>query len=406
MLAAICFSKLRSKYSDGALHAPNLQVIIEGPWGAGKAMFERMYKTLFERVIDISKIKIEAMDNKTSDETNVIQTTGIGTSMSRFVDILASNGGCHLYFSNSEAKALGNDMRRGIGLNFVFLRKAFENDDICRNNRGSSQNGIFPIFLNYTITGTPNDIDSTFKKELEGGTLSRIAWCWIPEQGQNPSKLTLPEGDELEAIRDQIDEWTNIYCYRSSSAANDMPVEEVNINLDFVCDALKQWCSQQYDKSVEENNPARRDVRLRMSTIAFHCAMPLYILFDSPKAKDSQKRKQLTELVIYIANHCIERFLHKFGDEQNKQRKASQEAEFVNSYGDGQKQASNNVKSSNSNQEITDTVAAELYRLHNIKDKKGNNAFGYDTLAKKFGLNRNKVYRGIKKYEKEHPELQ
>lgn len=404
MLGAMCFSKLRAKYSDGDFHAPNLQVIIEGNWGAGKAKFEQMFKTLFERIINRSRAKIEAIGNNPSEDISIIQTTGIGTSMARFVDMLAANQGCHLYFFNSEVRALFNDMRKGIGLNFDFLRKAFENGDICRNNRArDSQNGIFPIFLNYTITGTPKDISTTFKKELEGGTLSRIAWSCIPEQGRYPGKLNLPEGAELEAMRDQIDEWTDQYCCHFVPGGEDEPVNEIKIDLDFVCKALDEWGDQQYSLSVEEGNPARRDVRLRMAAIAFHCAMSLYILYGSPEAKEWQRRKQLTELVIFIANYCMERFLHKFSKEQNEQRKANQEAELV----DDESSSDTSENSGNSQKRrsplITDVAA--LKRLHDIKNEKGNNAFGWDKLAELSGWDRNKVIREVKKYEEEHPEL-
>ena len=37
--AALCFSKVRAKYLDGKVHAPNLQVLVEGNWGAGKEKF-------------------------------------------------------------------------------------------------------------------------------------------------------------------------------------------------------------------------------------------------------------------------------------------------------------------------------------------------------------------------------
>ena len=180
--------KIRAKYLDGILHAPNLQVIVEGNWGTGKAKFEDIFKILFHRLIRRSLNKMESFGQYS--ETSVIQTTGIGTSMSRFVDILAANQGCHMYIFNSEVRALAYDLKKGNGINFDFLRKAFENGDVCRNSRSKdSQNGVFPIFLNYTFTGTPLDIIDSFKKELEGGTLSRIAWTCIPESSKNSHVL-------------------------------------------------------------------------------------------------------------------------------------------------------------------------------------------------------------------------
>lgn len=190
MFGSMCFSKVRAVYLDKVMHAPNLQVIIEGNWGTGKAKFEQMYKVLFDRIIQADIEKINSSDKEDEDLNQIIQTSGIGTSMSKLVDILASNQGCHSYIFNSEVRALANDLKKANGLNFDYLRKAFENGDVCRNNKTKdTKNGIFPIFLNYTITGTPADVQDTFKKELEGGTLSRICWTTIPEGGREPGVL-------------------------------------------------------------------------------------------------------------------------------------------------------------------------------------------------------------------------
>ncbi len=390
MLGALCFSKVRAKYSDDILHAPNLQVIIEGNWGSGKGKFEQIYKELFYRVLGRSYTKIEQISDEGCEDQGILQTTGIGTSMPRFVDILANNQGCHMYMFNSEISALFNDLRRGNGINFDFLRKAFENGDICRNNKAkNSKNGIFPIYLNYTFTGTPVDINSTFSKELEGGTLSRIAWACIPETGETPDKLHLPEGKELENIRDMIDDWISLYCFRSDPDNGDSAVEELVLDLDYVCKELEMWNQTQYNQSKTENNPARRDVRLRIATIAFHCAMVIHMLYDNPAPTSQQKRKQVVDLTIYIADYCMERFLHKFGKSQNEQRKANLEAELVKPEAE---------KMSDSEEKITDV--AELKRLHDIKEK-GKNSYGWDKLAKLSGWSRSDVRRKVKAYEKE-----
>lgn len=390
MLGAICFSKVRAKYSDKIIHAPNVQVFAEGNWGTGKGKFEQMYKTLFHNSIRRSLSKIECFGN--SKETSVIQTTGIGTSMSRFVDLLASNSGCHMYLFNSEVRALYYDLKKGNGINFDFLRKAFENGDVCRNTKAKDmQNGVFPIFLNYTITGTPVDIMTSFKKELEGGTLSRIAWTCIPEVGRYPGVLRLPEGAELEALRDQIDDWTDKYCCHFVPGGSDEPAQELLIDLDYVCKALDDWNDRQYEQSIKENNPARKDVRLRMATIAFHCAIVLHMLFDAPEASDWRKRKQVVELTLFIANYCTERFLHKFGAEQNKQRKLNEAAELVD------REEAPTGETKEGKQLITDI--ARLKELHDLKDDHGQNKYGWDTLGKMSGMSPSTVKRKILEYE-------
>ena len=392
MLGAMCFSKVRAKYSDEEIHAPNLQVIVEGNWGTGKAKFEQLFKALFKNVIDRSIDMINRIQDPNDQAQYIIQTTGIGTSMSKIIDILASNQGCHMYIFNSEIRALSYDLKKGNGLNFDLLRKAFENGDVCRNNKAKdSVNGIFPIFLNFTITGTPVDILSTFRKELEGGTLSRIAWSCIPEAGRIPGVLTLPKGNELDAIRTQINVWAETYCFQGDNVFGDIAVEEFHVDLDYVCEALNEWNIRQVEQSEEGKNPARKDVRLRMAAIAFHCAIVLHMLFDNPTPSNWQKRRQVIDLTLYIANYCMERFLHKFGTEQNAQRKLNQEAEMVN-------RAENPSKDSTTNQKLI-TDVKELKALHDMQDERGQSLYGWNKLAEISGMSRSTVRRLVLDYE-------
>ena len=398
MLGAMCFSKVRAKYNDLEMHAPNLQVIVEGNWGSGKGRFEVFFKRLFSRIIDSSNKKIELLDKPENQGKYIVQVLGLGTSMAKTVDIMAGNQGCHAYLFNSEVRALGDDLKKGNGISYDFLRKAFENGDVCRINRAKdSKNGIFPIFLNYTLTGTPNDISTTFRKELEGGTLSRICWCTIPKQGRKPSKLIIPYGVELESLRDQIDGWREKYCFHTTQNG-DVAVDVYSINLDYVNDALDEWCKKQYDQAKEENNTARADVRLRIGTIAFHCAIIFHMLFGEPDSEHKKERKQVVDLTLYVANYCMERFLHKFGKEQNEQHKKNQEAELVDA-------TEPMVSSSVSTPEKLYRGIPESVVKCMSKDYVPNE-FGLGSVAKKYGYNpktdRDKIKNAILEYRKEH----
>ena len=387
MLGALCFSKIRAKYLDNDIHAPNIQVIVEGAWGSGKAKFEKLYKLLFDSVIFNDIKKINSLDDGAIEEGTIIQTCGLGTSMSRFTDILAVNQGVHAYFFNSEVRALFYDMKKSNGINFDFIRKAFENGWICRNNRArDSKNGIFPIFLNYTITGTPKDISTTFKKELEGGTLSRICWTTIPEQGREGAKLGEFKTAELSSIREQISTWQKRYCYREEGG-HDVAASEFHLNLDYICEALDGWNKEQYDLAEDECNHARKDVRMRMATIAFHCGMVIHMLYGNKD--DKTTRQKVINLVIYIANYCTERFLWKYGDEQNELHSDDEKSGKVRT---------EKMQPQSTSDKITDI--AELYRLHQIKDEKGNNMYGWDTLTQLSGMSRSTLIRKVTQYGK------
>ena len=390
MFGALCFSKVRAKYLDGILHAPNLQVVIEGGWGTGKGKFETIYKLLFARIIDADKEKINRSDaNGEDDYPPIVQTAGIGLSGAKLVDVLADNQGVHSYIFSSEILAVILNLQKKTGLTFDHFRKAFENGDIYNNNKAKkSKKGMYPVFLNYTFTGTPGDTAKFNSRELEGGTSSRICYGIIPEHGKDIPNLDMPCDAELDEIRDQIDAWKSQYCYTTNNNGEDIPCEETVIDLAYVNEALKVWLDNQYDLSKQEKNPARADARTRMATMAFHAGIPIAMMYGNPSAKEHAKRKAVVELVIYIANHSMERFLYKFGDIQNKQRAEAMEAEKV-------KLETVNSTPIVAEDGISDEVVAEWYRLNNLE---GEEKKGYGTIAKMYGTTKDVVSSRIKSF--------
>lgn len=389
MFGALCFSKVRAKYLDGILHAPNLQVIIEGGWGTGKGKFETVYKLLFARIIDADKEKINRSDaNGEDDYPPIVQTAGIGLSGAKLVDVLADNQGVHSYIFSSEILAVILNLQKKTGLTFDHFRKAFENGDIYNNNKAKkSKKGMYPVFLNYTFTGTPGDTAKFNSRELEGGTSSRICYGIIPEHGKDIPNLDMPCDAELDEIRDQIDAWKSQYCYTTNNNGEDIPCEETVIDLDYVNEALKKWLDEQYDLSKQEKNPARADARTRMATIAFHAAIVIAMMYGNPSAREHAKRKAVVDLVIYVANHCMERFLYKFGDIQNAQRAEAMEAEKVKS---GAVETCSNVTEDGN----SDEVVEEWHHLNTREEDR----LGYKKIAKMYGVSPDTVKNRLRQY--------
>ena len=386
MLASMCFSKVRAKYRDGILHAPNLQVVIEGISGAGKGKFEIIHKLLFARIIEADREKL----NRSEDEigyTPIVQTAGIGLSGAKLVDVMADNQGTHTYIFSSEIYAVVLDLKEKKGLTFKHFRLAFENGDLYNNNKDKkSKKGSFPIFLNYTFTGTPADAEEFIKNQVAGGTASRIAWGVIPESGREIPNLDLPSEAELEKIRDLIDEWRALYCLQTIDG-EDKAKPETIIDLDYVKDALEVWVNEQYDLSERENNPARASKRARMGTMAFHFAIPIAMVYGNPSAKEHAKRKAVVELVIYIANLCMERYSHKFADSEKIQHDEAMEAEMV-------KTETFETSSNAAEDEITDETVAEWYRL-NTREK---DRLGYKKIAKEYNIPLDTVKNRLRQY--------
>lgn len=389
MFAALCFSKVRAKYLDGKKHAPNLQLVVEGGWGNGKAKFEDMYNLLFARIIDADVEKMNCIDPE--DEVHpVVQTVGLGLTRAKYFEVLSATKGLHLYNFSPEILAVINDLKKQNGLTFEHLRKAFDNSTVYQNTmKNKSKNGFFPVYYNYTFTGTPNDVSKFISGELEGGTASRIGWGVIPETGKEIPRLGTIAEPELEKIHDQIDDWKSKYCYQTIGG-EDIIQSETVIDLDYVNEALKKWLDEQFELSEQEKNPARANARTRMATIAFHAAMVIAMMYENPSAKEHAKRKAVVELVIYIANLCMERFLHKFGDIQNKQKAEAMEAEKAKS----KDFASNQSKV---NEEFTEEDVREWIRLN--KEMK----IGYKTIAQEYGTTKSVVSGRISRYLKKNP---
>lgn len=389
MFGALCFSKVRAKYLDGMMHAPNLQVIIEGSWGTGKGKFEAIYKILFSRIINVDKKKINRSDaNGEDDCPPIVQTAGIGLSGAKLVDVLSDNQGVHSYIFSSEILSVILNLQKKTGLTFEHFRKAFENGDIYNNNKDKkSKKGLYPVFLNYTFTGTPVDIDKFISGELEGGSTSRMCFGFIPEHGKDIPNLDIPCDAELDEIRDQIDAWNSQYCYTTNNIDEDIACDETVIDLDYVNEALKEWLDKQYDLSEQEKNPARANARTRMATIAFHAAIVIAMMYGNPSAREHAKRKAVVDLVIYVANHCMERFLYKFGDIQNAQRAEAMEAEKVKS---GAVETCSNVTEDGS----SDEVVEEWHRLNTREEDR----LGYKKIAKMYGVSPDTVKNRLRQY--------
>ena len=384
MFGALCFSKVRAKYLDGILHAPNLQVIIEGGWGTGKGKFETIHKLLFARIIEADAEKMKSIDELT-DTHPVVQTVGLGLTRAKYFEVLYATEGLHLYNFSPEILAVINDLKKKNGLTFEHLRKAFDNSTVYQNNmRNKSKSGFFPVFYNYTFTGTPADTQKFISGELEGGTVSRIAFGVIPDTGKDiPSLGTMAE-PELEKIRDQIDDWKSKYCYQTIDG-EDIIQSETVIDLDYVNDALKEWLNFQFDLSKQEKNPARADARTRMATMAFHAGIPIAMMYGNPSAKEHAKRKAVIELTIYIATMCMERFLHKFGDMQNEQRSDAAQAEKAKS-----KVVETGL--SESDGVFTEADVKEWIRLN--KEER----MGYQKIADEFKTTKDVVSGRIRRY--------
>ena len=397
--AALCFSKVRAKYLDGKVHAPNLLVLVEASWGVGKEKFMTALNALFKRLFDRDKEKYSS-----DDEGKIIQWAGISATESKFIDILADNGEVHVLMVSSEVLAAVNNMRKQNGLTAEYFRKAIDNGEVYRANKSKAIQGLFRVFMNCILTGTPGDTEKFFSKELEGGTASRFCLLAIPDSGRYLEALVIEDSEELEAIRDQIDEWNRLYCYaRDESSGCDIPAEEHFIDLGYVNTALKTWIQDdQWAKANGNIDDPRIGARGRMAAIGHHLAMVIHMLYGCPGPDMVQTRRKVVDLTMYLTNYCMERFLFKFGDIQKVQRELNNQAERVENTTTVDKEAqqsSSQPDEKNYCGGLSKSTVKKMFEMY-IPGK-----VGYGTIAKYFGLpgenGQQKVKRAIKKYKQE-----
>ena len=128
MFGAMCFSKVRASYLDGSIHAPNLQVIIEGISGSGKSFFMQLYNLLFDSVIEADKTNVD-------NPGKIISTTGVDISTSSLHDTCANNQEVHLYIQDSEIKHVTSCLKGQKGVSEEMLRYAFDNELISKASK-------------------------------------------------------------------------------------------------------------------------------------------------------------------------------------------------------------------------------------------------------------------------------
>lgn len=372
---ALCFSNVRAQYMDGRSHSPSLQVVIVGAQGSGKSIFKNVYEQdLFHRVVMEDREK--ARSNKPDQ---IIQTIGSEISKARLLELVAGNHDVYFYSMETEIDTVRQSFAKGGGLSSDLLRKAFSNESISLDNKHTRNEcrGTFLVYFNYTFTGTPKAVRRFFKEEeYEDGTASRVCFCAIPELGHSIPEFDLPEGEELEKMRDRIDKWREQYCFRRTKEGIDIPANEHRTDLSYVFGTLKHWI----EKQKEMGDETRKEVSLRMATVAFHGAIVLHMLAGEPGKDVPKTCRAICKLTEYLANHCMERFLCQ--------------------YYKGVYPKMGMPTESRPGRRLTDEEIDCWYPLWKTLDENGNQ-LGYGRIAKLIGVSKNDVRNAFRKYERE-----
>ena len=282
------------------------------------------------------------------------------------------------------------EVSRSGRIGFIEFRKAFDNEDIEQFNKSKkSTQGRYPVYLNCTLTGTPTAVSNAFNsKEVNEGSARRFCFTVIPEPGAHSEKIQFPEEEELEIIRNKIDDWRSKYCFHHDPVKGDIPCDEYVVDLDYVDEDLEDWIKAQYQIYLKDKVEKRNEIRFGIAAVAFHCAIVLHMLAGNPDAKQRLARKNVKQLTLYIADYCMERYLTRFVPDYRMDS-----ANITDSQ-------QNSKCSAQKKRHLTLEEITQWYPKRGIIGDDGK-PIGYGTIAKHLGLqDKNIVRNAFKRYEK------
>lgn len=327
-LGALCFPRVVTEgWRSSETHSPNLQVVIEGPAGVGKGLVSEVYQNLFQRVIasDEAKSKIDSKEKK----NHIIQCVGANMTNARLMKLFRENNGVPIFVFNEEIKDITRSLDKQNGITYDMLRKAFDNGKTDgSSSRGNTDPTPVCVRMNYVFTGTFRDVEDFIDGEVEGGTAARILWGVreTDKKNENPSEVG---GSSMESYLDDIDRWRKLYCYTTDSDGNDCPCGETRIDLEYVKKALENWRQKQETCLSLTYHDVRKKVVKRMTSLGLHCAIVLHMLYQCQMDEVEPFKGSVVNAVLYVVEYCMERYIFKFGEEEQAIIRHDTEAEKI-----------------------------------------------------------------------------
>lgn len=313
---ALCFPRVITEgWRNDETHSPNLQVVIEGSAGVGKSRIFKAYKTLFQRVIakDEARGGVDSREKK----QHIIQCVGANTTNARLMRLFRENSGVPIFVFNEEIKDITRSLNKQNGITYDMLRKAFDNGVTDgSSSRGNTNPTPVSVLMNYVFTGTIGDVTDFINGEVEGGTASRILWgvLEVDKKNENPDEAS---GSSLESYLDDIDRWRELYCYTTDSDGNNQPCPETMIDMNYVKVELERWRQMQESNSSLSYSDVRKKEVKRITSVGLHCAIVLHMLYLCQMGEvDELCKKSVVDAVLYITEYCMERYIFKFGEEE------------------------------------------------------------------------------------------
>ena len=373
---ALCFPRVITEGWHGETHYPNIQVVIEGSSGVGKGGISKVYQTLFQRVIanDVAKGEVDSKEHR----QHIFQHVGANMTTARLMQLFRENNGVPIFVFNEEIKDITRSLNKQNGITYDMLRKAFDNSTTDgSSSRGNTNPTPVNVRMNYVFTGTKGDVAEFIKGEVEGGTASRILWGVIEADNKN-EKPDEASSSSLEAFLDDIDRWRAQYCYTTDSDGNDYPCNETRIDLKYVKEELEKWRRKQESNPRLSYSSVRKKVAKRMTSLGLHCAIVLHMLYLCQMGEfDDLCKRSVIDAVLYITEYCMERYIFKFGEEEQAIILRDIDAERIHSSGGS---STGSVSGKSMDDELTPEIQEKIKSLYIPRQ------FGHKAVAKKINL--------------------
>ena len=357
MCGGMCFSRVRGFY-NGHEQSPTFLIMNVAESGDGKSVIQTIWEYLFGHFIEEDNQKL----NK-KVRGNIIQTALQGLTRGLFDKQIVANRGIHSTICTPEVSDIRNWMSHQKIEDSIF-RKSWDNDSYNVHDRNANY-GQVHLFLNWLLSGTHDEVDKLLKGQTKNGTNRRFNYTLLPPGDKEPFPL---DACDMEFIRDYITRLRTLCCFTVDEHGNEVPVDIIRPDFGYLQVELEKWQAKQ----KKSGNPCKRNIAERIATSAYRYGMVLHMLYVYPIAeRDTQElseeqKRYVVEMALYIAAYLSERFIHLYGEEINQ-----------------------SVAESIAREQVKPQVSAA--EMAEIKRRHFDEGFGYGTLAKMYGLNKEQV---------------
>ncbi len=334
-------SRLRATYIDGETHAPNFMVVIEAPQASGKSFARRIVNTCMKEVEYMDSIarvaeqqylmqlrKARNSKQQPEEPTAIIRMIPASVSVAKLLKRLSNAKGLHLFTFLEELDTLTKSNKAGAWSQKTDIyRNAFDNSLYGQEYMSDmSYSGVFPVFYNMLVCGTPNAVDR-FYSDPEDGLVSRVIFCILPSQFGAKIPIFKPLTNKAKKIIDDICTRCNdeLCCTHEQEI-----VQEHKMNLKFLCEALNDWLEKQRLLSVKEVSVSRNIFYRRAAVIGFRAGMISFFLYG--ERNSVVIRNKVIRFAVFIADFTLNSLLKKFDVQLEKTYMKKKREVHVNLY--------------------------------------------------------------------------